>query len=351
LVEAFGRRFGYDTPDGTFCGGGAESNLTAVQCAVNHHYPSVSTEGVLSIQKRPMIYCSTESHHSIVKAARTVGLGSDSVKSIVVQENLKMDLDQLKTAIIEDQQLGHHPIMIVATAGTTGSGAIDEIDKIADICEEHNIWLHVDGAYGAAVIVSDNYKKFLAGVQRSHSITMDFHKWFSVPMGGSVFITRDPAILFQTYNIQTVYMPPDGDQKVMIDPYLHSIQWSRRFIGLKMYISILTHGWKGYEEMINRDIGMGDKLRKFLVESGWEIKNDAVIPVLCFTHPSIAGEDDLVRQVVDRVIASGSSWVSVYPIHGQATIRACVSNYATTEEDLKILVDGLNEALLALDIT
>lgn len=345
IIEEFGKRFGFEEADGVFCGGGAESNLTAVQCALNFHFPIVSSKGVLAIDRRPIIYCSSESHHSIVKAARTIGIGSDSVKSIGVAQNLRIDLAKLEAEIIKDKELGDRPFMVVATAGTTGSGAIDDIAEIADLADEHGLWMHVDGAYGAAVIISDRYRNLLHGIERVDSITMDFHKWFSVPMGGSCFITRDPKILFQTYNIQTDYMPPDGDQTTMVDPYLHSIQWSRRFIGLKFYLSLVTFGWSGYEEMIDTDIAKSHQLRKMLLDSGWTIKNASDITIINFSHPVLEEDTSRVRTLVDRVADSGKSWVSVYPIHGEPTIRACLSNYATEESDLITLMDGLNDAL------
>lgn len=350
VIESFGKRFGFEEADGVFCSGGAESNLTAVQCALNYHFPIVSSKGVLAINQRPMIYCSSESHHSIVKAARTIGIGSDSVKSIGVAQNLRIDLAQLESEIVKDQQRGRRPFMVVATAGTTGSGAIDDIAELADLADEHDLWLHVDGAYGAAVIVSDRYKRLLHGIDRADSVTMDFHKWFSVPMGGSSFITRDPKILFQTYNIQTDYMPPDGDQTVTIDPYLHSIQWSRRFIGLKFYLSLVTFGWSGYEEMIDADIAKSNQLRKMLTDSGWIIKNASDITIINFSHPVLEADPSLVRRLVDRVVEAGRSWVSVYPIHGEPTVRACLSNYATEERDLIGLVDGLNQAVAAIGV-
>ena len=348
IIDEFGKRFGFEEADGVFCGGGAESNLTAVQCALNFHFPIVSSKGVLAIDKRPMIYCSSESHHSIVKAARTIGIGSDSVKSIGVAQNLRIDLAQLESEIIKDKERGYKPFLVVATAGTTGSGAIDDIAEIADLAEEYDLWLHVDGAYGAAVIVSDRHKSLLHGIDRADSVTMDFHKWFSVPMGGSSFITRDPKILFRTYNIQTDYMPPDGDQTIMVDPYLHSIQWSRRFIGLKFYLSLVTFGWSGYEDMIDMDIAKSHQLRQMLTDSGWVIKNASDITIINFSHPVLESNHSRVRSLVDKVVDAGRSWVSVYPIHGEPTIRACLSNYATEEEDMRALVDGLNEGILEL---
>lgn len=347
IVEAYGVKMGYapESVDGTFCTAGAESNLTALQCALNHHFPTVSKTGVLNLDKRPRIYCSSESHHSIVKAARTIGLGSDSVREIAVGPDLKMDLVMLTRQIENDQSDGLQPFLVVATAGTTGAGVIDDINKISDISRTHNLWLHVDAAFGGGAIASSSYASILEGIEKSDSIMVDLHKWFSVPMATSLFLTRHKRILHQTYNIQTKYMPPDGDQVSRIDPYIHSLQWSRRFNGLRIFLPLAVYGWEGFDTIITRHIHMGNMLREKLVKKGWLIKNHTQLPVLNITHPRLVKEDLLVHQVVDHVVRSGVAWVSVYPVNGKATIRACITNYATDENDLNRLVEAMQRGL------
>jgi len=161
LIDQLALFFGYEHHDGIFCGGGAESNLTAVQCALVKACPQVSKCGVMGLEKRPMIYVSSESHHSILKAARIVGLGSDSVISIAVKEDLKMDIDLLESRINKDLDEGRLPMMVVATAGTTGTGTIDPIEKMVAIKKKYDLWLHVDGAWGAAICISKKWKHLL----------------------------------------------------------------------------------------------------------------------------------------------------------------------------------------------
>jgi len=148
LISELGQKFGYssDSIDGTFCTGGAESNLTAMLCALNQHFPNFATEGIRGIPKRPIIYCSAESHHSIAKAAKTTGLGVNSVVTIPVTVDLKMNAILLEKQIEKDVQAGHQPFMVVGTAGTTGAGAIDDLNTLATICRKHQLWFHVDAA-------------------------------------------------------------------------------------------------------------------------------------------------------------------------------------------------------------
>ncbi len=349
LLTEFGQKFGYtaNTIDGTFCTGGAESNLTAVLCALNNHFPNFDVEGVRGIAKRPIIYCSGESHHSIAKAAKVTGLGVNSVVTIPVGADLRMDISLLKQQIEADILAEHQPFMVVGTAGTTGAGAIDNLTEIGKISKAHQLWFHVDAAYGGAVTISADYRKWIKGVETSDSITLDIHKWFSVPMGTSIFLTSNKNILHQTFGVRTNYMPKDGDKEKITDPYIHSIQWSRRFNGLKLYLPLAAFGWKGYEEMIRHQINLGNSLRTRLIKKGWTIKNDAKLPIVCFTHPDLEEKEGGVANIVEKVVHSGKAWLSVYPIHGQPTLRACITNFSSTLEDVEGLIELLEEYRIA----
>lgn len=344
VIQEFGKKFRYDSDsiDGTFCAGGAESNLTSVLAALNFYFPDFAKDGVFGLSKKPIIYCSTESHHSIAKAAKITGLGNDAVVSIPVGENLEMDIQLLKQQIEKDLESGFQPMMIVATAGTTGAGAIDNLEEISVIAKQNNLWFHVDAAYGGGVVVASQFLKWMKGIEKSDSITIDLHKWFSVPMGTSLFLTSNKKILHQTFKISTNYMPEDGDPNKIIDPYIHSIQWSRRFIGLKIYLPLAVFGWKGYEEVITHQVEMGNVLRGLLKENGWQIDNDSLLPIVCFSHSDFKNDNAFVKKIAEEISVSGRAWISVYPIHGKNTLRACITNYNTTKEDLKDFVQLLN---------
>lgn len=341
------QRFGYadDAQDGTFTSGGAESNLTAIICALHHHFPSYGEEGLFALQQMPVIYCSAESHHSLLKATRALGLGAKVLQVIPCDPEERMDLRQLKHRLILDEAAGKQPIMVVGTAGTTGSGAIDDLDTIAAICQAHNCWFHVDAAYGGALMLSTKYRRHLSGIEKSDSITMDIHKWFSVPMGISLFLTAEPNILHRAFDVSTAYMPEKGESKKEIDPYVHSLQWSRRFMGLKMHLPLLFFGWEGYEEVIHHQIQQGQLLRKSLEAAGWEVKNHSHLPILCFSHPSLEQSPERIQQIVDDIVQKGKAWISTYPIKGQPTIRACITNYNTGPAELRRLVDLLSTYL------
>lgn len=343
LIKLFALKFGYkNSIDGVFTTGGAEANLTAVLCSLNNKYPNFAKEGIFGLNKKPVIFCSKEAHHSIQKAAKTVGLGYKLVKSIPVNENLKLNLRQLKEEIDRLDHTKYEPLMVIGTAGTTGTGTIDALDKLAVFCNNENIWFHVDAAYGGGAILSSKLKKVLTGIEKSDSITFDAHKWMSTPMGTSIFLTSKSDILNKTFRITTEYMPKEANKLDIVEPFQHSIQWSRRFIGLKVYLSLLFYGWKGYEQAINHQAEMGQFLRKHLTKSGWVVKNDTRLPVVCFSDIEFEKEHDFYSTILERIIKNGKSWLSIYPINGNPTFRACITNYNTSKEDVLELVEELN---------
>jgi len=344
LLLEFGKKMGYaeEECDGVFTTGGAEANLTAVLAALNHHFPDYANNGLRTLPRQPIIYCSHESHHSIVKAARIAGLGLNAVREIPVTPQLQLSIPELTAAIEKDKTQGNYPLMIVATMGTTGAGSIDPIVEITAVARQHRAWLHADAAYGGAVALSGRYRHLLKGIAAADSITFDAHKWLSVTMSCSLFLTRHKEILNKTFRVTADYMPKEAGSLHITDPFTHSIQWSRRFIGLKLYLSLLVFGWKGYEEAIDHSIDIGQQLKVKLTAAGWKIFNHTTLPVICFGKETYAQDPNEAMEESQQILQDGKVWVSVYKIGSVNTLRACITNYATTEDNLNTLMDALN---------
>lgn len=347
LVRAFGTRFGYAQTDGTFCSGGAEANHTAVLTALTQAFPAFAQSGVRALPAQPVLYISAEGHHSIIKAARLCGLGTDAVREIPVDAKLKLDCAALREQIAHDRAVGLAPFMLVATMGTTNSGVLDPINELAGIATEHELWLHADAAWGGAAALVAELRPLLAGIERADSITFDAHKWLSVPMGAGVYLTPHTDILTRTFRVANAYMPRAVESEHDIaSPYEHSMQWSRRFTGLKVFLSLLVAGWDGYAAAIRQQTRMGALLRRELAEDDWLIVNETELPVVCFVDRAPQGDTlPHLSAILHEVLTSGRAWLSTTRLgNGQHVLRACITNYRTDEADVRALVQALNDA-------
>ena len=266
-------------------------------------------------------------------------------RKIAVDDELRMRPENLLTAVAEDRARGLAPFFVAATAGTTNAGIIDPLAKIAAVAREEDLWFHTDAAWGGAGVFVPELKPLLDGIGDSDSITFDAHKWLSVPMGAGIFLTPH-GILDKTFRVQTAYMPKDAAALEIVDPHLSSMQWSRRFTGLKVLLSLMVAGWSGYEQAIRRQTAMGQLLRTRLQDAGWTIRNSTQLPVVCFTHSGL--NDERILRLCARVVSSGEAWISTTLLAGKETVlRACVTNYRTSPQDIEDLVSSLGRALEA----
>jgi glutamate/tyrosine decarboxylase-like PLP-dependent enzyme len=320
----------------TFTSGGAEANLSAVIVALSRTFPAYGEGGLRSLNATPTIYLTGEAHHGFNKIAHMTGLGRAAVRTVATRHDLKMDLEDLARQVAEDRKSGFAPFMVVGTAGTTAAGAIDPLPGLASFCRLERLWFHVDAAWGGAAILSPALKGHLAGIDAADSITCDAHKWFSVPMGAGMFFCRHPDSVNEAFRSETSFMPGTtaGD---FADPYATSVQWSRRFIGLKLFMALAQHGESGYVKMIEHQTNMGCILRESLKRSGWRVVNDTPLPVVCFTRDGL-NTSKFVADLLGRQIA----WMSEARIGGAAVVRACITSFKTTEADIDWVVREMN---------
>jgi glutamate/tyrosine decarboxylase-like PLP-dependent enzyme len=249
-----------------------------------------------------------------------------------------MDADALARMIDDDTARGCVPVLIVATAGTTNAGMIDPIGPCADLARAHGLWFHVDAAWGGAVLASEQLRGLLAGIERASSITIDAHKWFATTMGCGMFLTRDPAILSSTFQVSTGFMPSNT---ATVDPYVTTAQWSRRFLGVRLFLSLAAAGWCGYGEHVERSVALMTRLREMLAERGWRIANDSSLALLCVEPPPGAAD---ARTLASRVLASGRAWIAVAKYEGRDVIRICLTHGEATMDDIRELTNALTDA-------
>ena len=325
----------------TFTSGGMEANLSAVVVALTRTFPDYGEYGLRQLQTTPSIYLTAEAHNGFNKIAHMTGLGRRALRIVATDRGMKMNPADLRRLVAEDRKNGFAPFMVVGTAGTTAAGVIDPLPEVGQFCRETGLWFHVDGAWGGSAIISPKLKHFLAGIESADSITCDAHKWLSVSMGCGMFFCRHPETVSEAFRADVSYMP---GKKVgpVLDPYTTSAQWSRRFIGLKLFMALAEQGESGYAEKIEHQARMGDVLRDALRASGWSIINSTPLPLVCFTREGLVPSKFLAALHQQQI-----AWMSEARLGDTPVVRACITSYATNEADIHWVVAEMNRLFVA----
>jgi len=326
-----------DEATGHFATGGSEANFTALLCALTGAHPGFAIDGARAFAGPARFYTSRDCHIAWLKIAHQAGVGRAALRLVDTDGRGRMDPQALLHAITEDRANGAVPVMVVATAGTTAAGMIDPLHACADIAQQQRLWYHVDAAWGGAALASDRLRKVLAGIERADSITIDAHKWMATTMGCAIFITRHGPLLSEAFHASTSFMPSSVSG---LDPYLNSVQWSRRFLGLRLFLALAAAGWEGLGAHVERSVEVVDSVKERLVGLGWTIANDSALAVLDAVPPPELGN---VRDLVRRVVAGGRAWVAPTTFEGRDVVRICATNGETTIEDVNALIAALNE--------
>jgi glutamate/tyrosine decarboxylase-like PLP-dependent enzyme len=354
-VRWIGERVGWNRPfDGTFTSGGNEANFSALAMALATHFPRSVEDGLAAIAAKPVLYTSAEAHHSLDKSVGLLGLGRKALRRIPVNANIQLDGRLLEDQITRDKAAGFSPFCVVATAGTTNSGAIDDLTALAEISRRHQLWLHLDGAYGAAAIFSDQHRNLVRGIELADSITIDPHKRLAMPFAAGVVLTSHPQALKQAFATSTPYMPKKTGSTPPLDNFQVSTQWSRRMNSLKLWLTLRVHGRQAYEELIDRQLKLAAFFANWVRSSElFELAAPQVLPIVNFRvklpGASDAGMANEARRtahdaIVQEVTRDGRRWISTTLVNGQSVIRMMVISYLTAHRHLEELMIALTQA-------
>jgi aromatic-L-amino-acid decarboxylase len=332
LIEAQALRWtaefvGFPLAGGSFTSGGTVSNVTALAAARERAVPGSRRAGT---PPGAVAYCSADAHYSIVRAIELLGIGSDNLRAVPIDEHRRMRTDALDSMIRSDVAAGLTPIAVVATAGTTLTGAIDPLDAIADICAEHGIWMHVDGAYGlpAASVMPERF----AGLDRTDSVTVDAHKWMFVPKACGIVMVRDESALADAFGHETSYIP--GSRNA-VDV---TLEYSRPLRALKLWLAFRVHGAAKFRETIQGNIDLARMLHAMAAERGWEVGPAPDLSIVLMRKPGIDN-----AELVQRLQADGRVYISHATVDGDTWLRPCFTNTRTTASDVQVLMDVADE--------
>jgi len=354
-VRWVGERVGWPGEfNGTFTSGGNEANFTGLALALAAKFPNAIDEGIASIGSQPVLYASDETHHSIDKSAGLLGVGRKALRRIPVNENVQLDPRILEQTIDADLASGKKPFCVVATAGTTNTGAVDELVALAEICRRYDLWLHVDGAYGGSAIFSDQHRSLLRGIEQADSITIDPHKWMAMPLAAGVILTCHPEMLERAFAVAAPYMPKAAESKGLDNSRI-STQWTRRMNSLKLWLTLRVHGRKAYEEHIDRQLGLAQSFASWIRASAhFELAAPQILPIVAFRFNANLSQQSLAEahaSIVEEVTRDGRRWISETSVNGRSVLRMMVISYLTEERHLRELGNALTEAATRLALT
>ena len=340
---------------GTFTSGGNEANFSGMALALAHHFPGAMEDGIASIGKQPVMYASAESHHSLDKSAGLLGIGRKALQRVPVTTNLQLDPVKLEQMIQQDRKAGRAPFCVVATAGTTNSGVVDDLVAVAEVCKRNDLWMHVDGAYGASAVFSDKHRNLVRGIELADSITIDPHKWLSVPFAAGVILTRNPETLQQAFSVSSPYMPK-AQGAHLPDNSRISTQWTRRMNSLKLWLTLRVHGRKGYEEHIDRQLRLARTFTDWVEHfECFELAAPTMLTIVNFRVKGLrdSGKDLAAAHasIVDAVTRDGQLWISDTVVNGSSVLRMMVTSYLTEERHVEALEHALEVAVKSLAAT
>jgi aromatic-L-amino-acid decarboxylase len=332
------RFVGFPASGGAFTSGGMISNLTALTAARESALPAVRETGLAG---RPAaLYCSAEAHYSVQRAAEVLGIGAGNVRAIAIDGDRRMVPAATAEAIDRDVADGIAPVAVVATAGTTLTGAVDPIDALAEICGARGVWLHVDGAYGLPAAAAPVTRSLFAGLERADSVVVDAHKWLYLPKACGVVLVRERAALERAFIHDESYMLHADDGLNAVD---RTLEYSRPFRALKLWLAFRVHGAAAFREAIADNVALARRLAD-TIRAEPELELVVAEPQLSavpFRHvpPGVDDVDAHNLALVEALQHDSRVYVSSAEIDGHACLRPCIVNYRTTAEDVDALVE------------
>jgi len=336
---------------GLLVSGGSMATMTAL--AVARYVKSgvdVRRDGLRGAPQPYAFYMTSEGHSCARKAIELLGFGSGSIRSVPIAVDFTMDVAALAAAIARDAAGGVRPIAVVATAGTTNTGAIDDLEAIADVCRRHGVWMHVDAAYGGPAILSDENRDAVGAVALADSVALDPHKWLFVPVEAGLVFVKDGDAMRSAFSLVPPYVrATDSAGEVYGLPWFseYGVQQTRGFRALKVWMAMQQFGLSGYKAAIEANIALARYLAE-RVETAPDLELMAPrgLSVVCFRYvdAALGGEDQIVaanRMILEKLQLGGDAFITSTELAGRFVLRACVVNYRSTRADVDRMLDAV----------
>ena len=323
---------------GLFTSGGSMATFNAIVCGRERHLGAEIRRGVL--------YTSDQAHHSVLKSAKLAGIMPDRVRAIESDDGFRLRVDRLQDAIAADRRAGLTPFVVVSSAGTTNTGAVDPLDEIADVCASESMWHHIDGAYGAFFYLCPELRQALRGMPRADSLTLDPHKGMFLPYGTGALLVRDGAALRAAHEATAAYLPAMPHPADFYDPSQHGPELSRGFPGLRVWLAVKMYGSTAFRSAIaeKRQLTLEAferiaSLPHVVIDAPPELSLFALH--LTWRGASRADEDRATKALMAEVTRRGRVMVTGATAHGRYLGRVCILSFRTHQREVDALVDDM----------
>ncbi|TGP55331.1 amino acid decarboxylase [bacterium M00.F.Ca.ET.230.01.1.1] len=336
------------TASGTLVSGGSMANIIGLTVARNVKAGvDVRERGVGAMPKPLRYYASDQVHSCHRKAMEALGLGNRALRRIPTDAGLRIDIAALKAAIAEDREAGFKPACIIGTAGTVNTGAIDDLQALATIAAEEDLWFHVDGCIGALIAIAPENRSLVAGIEQAHSIALDPHKWLHAPFEAGCALVRDASAHRNTFAVTPEYLEsaPRGlaSGEWLFD---YGLQTSRGFRALKIWMALKQHGVEKFGRLIDQNIAQAHYLTGLIeAQPALELMAPTTVNIVCFRYLVDGASDDRLKalntEIMLRLQEEGVAVLSDTTVHGRHCLRVAIANHRTRHDDLDLLVRGM----------
>lgn len=343
VIQWFAQVIGYpQEARGILTTGGSLANFSAVVTARRSLLPEDFLSGT--------IYTSDQVHHSVVKAAILAGFPERNVRELPSDDRFRIRPDSLQESISADRKSGYMPFLIVGSAGTTNTGAVDDLDALANIAKREAMWLHVDAAYGGFFMLTERGRKVMRGIERADSVTLDPHKALFLPYGTGSLLVRDGAALRRAHSLHAEYLPPMQDDPDLVDFCLYSPELSRAFRGLRVWLPLKMHGASPFRKNLDEKLDLTqwatDQLRLI---PGIQIIAEPQLSVVAFRlfRSGLSAEElnTLNRTFLDKINAKKRVYLTATALGGDFVIRICVVSFRTHLDRMQAALEDIRSAV------
>ena len=346
VARWLGQMVGFaDDAAGYVTTGGSWANLMGLAVARTQRCGwNVKNEG-LGDQSRLTAYCSAETHSCLAQSMRLLGMGSDQLRNIPVDEAFRLRVDALEAAIESDLAAGCRPFCIIGTAGTTNTGAVDPLEELADVARRHRLWYHIDGAYGAFAALDPRHRKLSSGFARADSLVLDPHKWLNIPYDAGCFLTRRWKDMSDTFALVPEYLATDNAQ-ALGNHWQHGFELTRTDRALKVWVALRQYGVNAFAQMVSEHIALAERVEAWVAAADdFEVVSPCALSICTFRYvptdvdPSDPGAggylDTLNRDIEAAANAHGSFLITGTTINRKQVLRVCIVNHRITWERLE----------------